>query len=68
MGVSAVHAEDAEVLDMAWYKDGKLALLCQRPAERGLPPRSCLLLADTLDLQFVGVPTDCPSMLQVQLA
>lgn len=62
-----MHAPDAEVLDMAWYKDAKLALLCQRPAEHGLPPRSSLLLADALDLQFAAVPPGCPHVLQVRL-
>lgn len=60
-----MYALDADLLDMAWYKDGKLALLCQRPAESDLPPRSWLLLADAQELDFAALPPDCPSILQV---
>ena len=63
---SAIPVRSAQVLDIAWYKDGKLALLCQRPAEGGLPPRSWLVLADTLGLEFVEVPPECPDLLQVR--
>lgn len=64
---SAVHTHDAEVVDMAWYKDSRLALLCQQAAEGAAPPRSWLLLADTLLCKFIEVASDCHNTLQVRM-
>ena len=64
---SAVHTHDAVVVDMDWYKDSRLALLCQQAAEGAAPPRSWLLLADTLLCKVTEVASDCHNTLQVRL-